>query len=39
MGSMLEEAAQTAEPQVTKLRWSIGINGALSLALGVAIIV
>ena len=39
MGSMLEEAAQTAEPQVTKMRWAIGINGALSLALGVAIIV
>jgi len=36
---MLEEAAQTAEPQVTKMRWAIGINGALSLALGVAIIV
>ena len=39
MGSMLEDAAQTAGTQVTKLRWAIGINGALSLALGVAIIV
>ena len=39
MGSMLEEAVQTAKPQVTKLRWAIGINGALSLALGVVIII
>jgi uncharacterized membrane protein HdeD (DUF308 family) len=39
MGTMLQEAAQTASTQLTKLRWAIGINGALSLALGVAIIV
>ena len=39
MGSMLEEAAQTAKTQLTKLRWAIGISGALSLALGVVIII
>lgn len=39
MGSMLEEATQTVETQLTKLRWAIGINGALSLALGAVIII
>jgi uncharacterized membrane protein HdeD (DUF308 family) len=30
---------QTAETQLTKLRWALGLSGALSVALGVAIIV
>ena len=30
---------QTAETQLTKLRWALGLSGALSIALGVAIIV
>jgi uncharacterized membrane protein HdeD (DUF308 family) len=39
MSTMLEDASQTVRTQLTKLRWAIGINGALSLALGVVIIV
>jgi uncharacterized membrane protein HdeD (DUF308 family) len=39
MGTMLEEAQQMAKTQLTKLRWALGINGALSIALGVVIIV
>jgi uncharacterized membrane protein HdeD (DUF308 family) len=39
MSTMLEEAEQMAKTQLTKLRWAIGISGALSLALGVVIIV
>jgi uncharacterized membrane protein HdeD (DUF308 family) len=30
---------QTAETQLTKFRWAIGLSGALSVALGVAIII
>jgi uncharacterized membrane protein HdeD (DUF308 family) len=36
---MLQDAVETAKTQATKLRWVIGINGILSLALGVAIII
>jgi uncharacterized membrane protein HdeD (DUF308 family) len=39
MSTMLQDARQTVKTQATKLRWAIGINGALSLALGVVIIV
>jgi uncharacterized membrane protein HdeD (DUF308 family) len=39
MDTMLEDTRQTVRTQLTKLRWAIGINGALSLALGVVIIV
>jgi uncharacterized membrane protein HdeD (DUF308 family) len=39
MDTMLEDARQTVETQLTKLRWAIGISGALSLALGVVIII
>jgi uncharacterized membrane protein HdeD (DUF308 family) len=39
MSTMLEDAGQTVKTQLTKLRWAIGISGALSLALGVVIIV
>jgi uncharacterized membrane protein HdeD (DUF308 family) len=39
MGTTLQDARQTVKTQLTKLRWAIGINGALAVALGVAIIV
>jgi uncharacterized membrane protein HdeD (DUF308 family) len=39
MVTTLEEARQTVKTQLTKLRWALGINGALSVALGVVIIV
>ena len=39
MSSFLQEAAQTAERQLTKVRWALGINGALSIAAGVVILV
>ena len=39
MDSMVDRATQMAGAQLTKLRWAIGINGALSLALGVVIII
>jgi uncharacterized membrane protein HdeD (DUF308 family) len=39
MSTMLQDARQIAETQLTKLRWAIGINGALSVALGVVIII
>jgi len=39
MDTTLEDARQTVKTQLTKLRWAIGINGALSVALGVVIIV
>jgi uncharacterized membrane protein HdeD (DUF308 family) len=39
MSSMLQEAERTADTQLTKLRWALGLNGLLSIAFGVAIIV
>lgn len=39
MDTTLEDARQTVKTQLTKLRWAIGISGALSVALGVVIIV
>ena len=39
MDTTLEDARQTVKTQLTKLRWAIGINGALSVALGVVIII
>jgi len=39
MESMFERAAQTAGTQLTKLRWALGLNGVLSIALGVVILV
>ena len=39
MDTTYVDAGQTVKTQLTKLRWAIGINGALSLALGVVIIV
>jgi uncharacterized membrane protein HdeD (DUF308 family) len=39
MSSLFEQAQQMAGTQVTKMRWALGINGLLSVALGVVIIV
>jgi uncharacterized membrane protein HdeD (DUF308 family) len=39
MDTMLEDTRQTVKTQLSKLRWAIGMNGALSVALGVVIIV
>jgi uncharacterized membrane protein HdeD (DUF308 family) len=38
MDSPLEQFEKLAETQVTKLRWAVGINGLLSVALGVMIL-
>ena len=39
MSSMFQRAGQMAETQMNKVRWALGLNGALSIALGVLIIV
>jgi uncharacterized membrane protein HdeD (DUF308 family) len=39
MDTVLKEAQQMTETRLTKVRWALGLNGALSIALGVAIIV
>ena len=39
MESMLDRASQMAGTQLTKLRWALGLNGALSIAAGVVILV
>ena len=39
MDTVLQEAQQVAETRLTKVRWAIGVNGVLSIALGIAIIV
>jgi uncharacterized membrane protein HdeD (DUF308 family) len=39
MSSLLQQAEQMAETQLTKVRWALGLSGALSVALGVVIIV
>jgi uncharacterized membrane protein HdeD (DUF308 family) len=39
MDTMLEGAQRTVRTELSKLRWAIGINGALSVALGVVIVV
>jgi uncharacterized membrane protein HdeD (DUF308 family) len=36
---MFQEAQQTASTQLTKLRWALGLNGVLAIALGIVIIV
>jgi uncharacterized membrane protein HdeD (DUF308 family) len=38
MDSLIERTAKTAGTQLTKLRWALGINGVLSIAFGVAIL-
>jgi uncharacterized membrane protein HdeD (DUF308 family) len=39
MDTVLKEAQQMSETGLTKVRWALGLNGALSIALGIAIIV
>jgi uncharacterized membrane protein HdeD (DUF308 family) len=39
MNTVRKEAQQMAETGLTKVRWALGLNGALSIALGIAIIV
>jgi uncharacterized membrane protein HdeD (DUF308 family) len=39
MNSFVKDVGEMAETQVTKVRWALGINGALSVAAGVVILV
>ncbi len=39
MDSFVEEAAQTAGTELKKIRWALGINGVLSIAFGMVILV
>ena len=39
MDTMFDRATKTANTQLTKLRWALGLNGLLSVALGVVILV
>ena len=39
MDSLLQEAGQTAESQLKRMRWALGLSGALSVAFGIAILV
>jgi len=39
MESILDRASQMAGTQLTKLRWALGLNGVLSIAFGVVILV
>jgi uncharacterized membrane protein HdeD (DUF308 family) len=39
MESTLDRAAQSARTQITKMRWALGINGALSITVGVLMLV
>jgi uncharacterized membrane protein HdeD (DUF308 family) len=39
MSSMFDRAAQMADTQLTKMRWALGLNGVLSIALGIVILV
>jgi len=39
MSTVFEEAQQLAEKQFTRFRWALGLSGALSIALGVVIVV
>src|SRR4051812_48233852 len=39
MESSFDRVASLARTQVTKMRWAVGINGLLSVAFGVAIII
>src|SRR6266542_19210 len=38
MESVFERAAKTAGTQLTKMRWALGLNGVLSIAVGVVIL-
>jgi uncharacterized membrane protein HdeD (DUF308 family) len=39
MSTMLQQAGEMAGAQLKKVRWAVGLNGALSIAFGVVIIV
>ena len=39
MESMFDQVAKTANTQLTKMRWALGLNGLLSVAIGVVILV
>jgi uncharacterized membrane protein HdeD (DUF308 family) len=39
MDSIIERAGKMAGTQLTKLRWALGLNGALSIAFGVVILI
>ena len=39
MESMFDRATKTANTQLTKMRWALGLNGLLALAVGVVILV
>src|SRR5262245_8035987 len=39
MSSLFQQAADSANSYVTKLRWALGLNGLASIALGIVIIV
>jgi uncharacterized membrane protein HdeD (DUF308 family) len=39
MNTVLREVQQMTEAAFTKVRWALGLNGALSVALGIAVIV
>src|SRR5262245_65305204 len=39
MDTYLQQVEQAAKTQVTKMRWWLGLNGILSIALGVVIVV
>jgi uncharacterized membrane protein HdeD (DUF308 family) len=38
MESVLDRAAKTASTQLTKMRWALGLNGLLAIAVGVVIL-
>jgi uncharacterized membrane protein HdeD (DUF308 family) len=39
MESMLDQAEKTAGTQLTKMRWALGLNGVLAIAVGVVILI
>jgi uncharacterized membrane protein HdeD (DUF308 family) len=39
MESMFNRVSKMADTQLTKMRWALGLNGLLSIALGVVILV
>jgi uncharacterized membrane protein HdeD (DUF308 family) len=39
MDTLLQEAGQMAESELKRMRWALGVSGALSVAFGIAIII
>jgi uncharacterized membrane protein HdeD (DUF308 family) len=39
MNTVLEQAKQMTDSAFTRVRWALGLSGALSIALGIAILV